>query len=189
MQISHPLSESGDAIRPGDLVRVRRARWRIVHIRPCDGCRIVTLSGLTPPHLGVERRVILPFDIVEAADRVSRPRFVRGVTWRRACRALIAADGPPGSLRAARSARIELFPHQLEPDLLCLRPEADPLHRRLRRRHQVHQLGGQAKLARHHRGELQKSDGGREWSPDHLALSAKWEPAARSEIQLQAGLV
>jgi superfamily II DNA or RNA helicase len=121
MQISHPLSESGDAIRPGDLVRVRRTRWRIVDVRPCDGCRIVTLSGLTPPHLGVERRVILPFDIVETADRVSRPRFVRGVTWRRACRALIAADGPPGSLRAARSARIELFPHQLEPALAVLR--------------------------------------------------------------------
>ena len=39
------------------------------------------------------------------------------VAWRRACRALIAADGPPASLRAARSARIDLLPHQLEPAL------------------------------------------------------------------------
>ena len=100
---------------------VRRARWRIVGVRSYESCRIVTLSGLAPPHLGVERRVLLPFDIVEPIDRAPRPRHVRAVTWRRACRALIAADGPPGSLRTARTARIDLLPHQLEPAIAVLR--------------------------------------------------------------------
>jgi SNF2 family DNA or RNA helicase len=32
-----------------------------------------------------------------------------------------AADGPPGSLRTARNARIDLLPHQLEPAIAILR--------------------------------------------------------------------
>ena len=121
MQISPPLRNDRRAVRPGDLVHVRRARWRIVQIRACDGCQVVTLCGLTPPQLGLERRVLLPFDIVEPIERAPRPRIVRASRWRRACRALIAADGPPGSLRAARAARIDLLPHQLEPALAILR--------------------------------------------------------------------
>ena len=100
---------------------VRRSRWRIVHVRAYDGCGVVTLCGLTPPHLGLERRVLIPFDTLEPIERAPRPRTVRAVTWRRACRALLAADGPPGSLLAARKARIDLLPHQLEPALAILR--------------------------------------------------------------------
>jgi SNF2 family DNA or RNA helicase len=119
MQISPTPRDERRPIRPGDVVRVRRARWRIVQVRPYDAGQIVTLCGLAPPHL--ERRVLVPFDTVEPIDRETRPRFVRGVTWRRACRAVIAADVPPGSLRAAASARIDLFPHQLAPALAVLR--------------------------------------------------------------------
>jgi superfamily II DNA or RNA helicase len=121
MQISPSPRSSTLGVRPGDLVRVRRARWRIVRVRAGDSCQVVTLCGLTPPHLGVERRILVPFDTIEAIDRAPRPRIVRAVRWRRACRALIAADGPPGSLRAARTARIDLLPHQLEPALAILR--------------------------------------------------------------------
>ena len=121
MQIYPPPRDDSRAVRPGDLVRVRRARWRIVQIRAYDGCQVVTLCGLTPPHLGLERRILLPFDTIEPIDRAPRPRIVRASTWRRACRALIAAEGPPGSLRAARAARIDLLPHQLEPALAILR--------------------------------------------------------------------
>ena len=121
MQISPPPRDDKPAVRPGDLVHVRRARWRIVQIRACEDCQVVTLCGLTPPHLGLERRVLIPFDTIEPIERAPRLRIVRAVRWRRACRALIAADGPPGSLRAARSARIDLLPHQLEPALAILR--------------------------------------------------------------------
>jgi superfamily II DNA or RNA helicase len=121
MQIPQPPKDDGPAARPGDLVLVRRTRWRIVHVRAYAGCQIVTLSGLAPEHFGRERRVLLPFDTLEPVGRAARPRIVRAVTWRRACRALIAAEGPPGSLRAARTARIDLLPHQLEPALAVLR--------------------------------------------------------------------
>lgn len=121
MQIS-PTPHGGHvAARPGDLVRVRRARWRIVHVRACDDCHIVTLCGLSPPHLGIERRVLTPYDVLEPIERPVRPRIVRTVRWRRACRALIADAAPPGSLQAARAARIDLLPHQLEPALAIVR--------------------------------------------------------------------
>lgn len=121
MKISPSSRDHHAAIRPGDLVYVRRARWRIVQICAYQHCQVVTLCGLTPPHVGIERRLLTPFDILQPIDRSGRPRMVRNVRWRRACRALIAADGPPGSLRATRSARIDLLPHQLEPALAILR--------------------------------------------------------------------
>jgi superfamily II DNA or RNA helicase len=110
-----------DHVRPGALVRVRRERWRVVEIRPHDGCQVVTLAGLSPPHVGVERRVLAPFDVLEPVTRGTRLRFVRRTRWRRACRALLANDAPPAALRSARHARIDLLPHQLEPALAVLR--------------------------------------------------------------------
>src|SRR5882724_2556571 len=102
MQISQPPSSPEPArVRTGDLVVVRRARWRVVDVRAYEDCQVVTLHALSPPRPGLERR--------------ERARFVRNVRWRRACRALVAAETPPGSLRAASAARIELMPHQLEP--------------------------------------------------------------------------
>jgi len=109
------------AIRPGDLVRARRARWRVVRVHAFGACQIVTVSGVAAPLLGVERRLLLPFDTIEGLSGPPQPRMVRAATWRRACRALIAGDAPPGSLRAALTARIDLLPHQLEPALAVLR--------------------------------------------------------------------
>jgi superfamily II DNA or RNA helicase len=100
---------------------VRRERWRVVDIRPHDGCQLVTLAGLSPPHLGIERRVLAPFDVIEPATCGARLRFVHRTRWRRACRALLANDAPPGALHAARHAHIDLWPHQLEPALAILR--------------------------------------------------------------------
>lgn len=110
-----------DHVRPGALVRVRRERWRVIEIRAHDDCQIVTLSGLSPPHLGVERRVLAPFDVLEPVAHAGRLRFVRRARWRRAFRALLAADAPPAALRSARHARIDLMPHQLEPAMAVLR--------------------------------------------------------------------
>jgi superfamily II DNA or RNA helicase len=121
MQISSTDQRNNEAIRPGDLVMVRRARWRIVHVRRDGDCQVVTLRGLVPPHVGLERRFLTPFDWIAPIARPPRPRRVRLSAWRRALRALIAADSPPGSLRAARSARIDLLPHQLEPAMAILR--------------------------------------------------------------------
>jgi SNF2 family DNA or RNA helicase len=121
MQISRSHRVDASAVRPGDLVLVRRARWRIVEVRAYDECRVITLSGVAPTNLDVERRVVVPFDRVEPIARRTRIRFVGARVWRRACRALIAADDPPGSLRAARTAAIALLPHQLEPAMAIVR--------------------------------------------------------------------
>lgn len=108
-------------LKPGDLVRVRRSRWRIVDVRPYDGCQLVTLSGTGATSAAVDRRVIAPFDTIERIDDARRPRLVGPCRWRRACRELLAANTPPGGLRCARHARMDLLPHQLEPALAVLR--------------------------------------------------------------------
>jgi hypothetical protein len=110
MQISQP-----------DVVRVRRARWRIVDIRPYARCDLLTLIGAGPSNLGSVRRVLQPFDVVVRLARREQPTRVSIRWWRRACRALVAADTPPGGLRCASSARMDLLPHQLEPALALVR--------------------------------------------------------------------
>jgi superfamily II DNA or RNA helicase len=103
--------------RPGDVVFARRARWRVVSVRRYDRCHLVTLRGIAAPFAGVQRRVVTPFDLLEPAEPIARPRVVAARLWRRACRALIAADAPAGSLAAAGIAVIDLLPFQLEPAL------------------------------------------------------------------------
>jgi superfamily II DNA or RNA helicase len=81
----------------------------------------VTLVGAGAANLGLTQRVIVPFDLLEQAARPGRLRVVRPGKWRRACRTLIADDVPPGGLKAARHARIELLPYQLEPAMAVVR--------------------------------------------------------------------
>jgi len=97
-------------------VRVRGERWRVRELRPYERCRLFTLAG----H-GVIKRVLAPFDDVEAIPRIDRWLPVSSRRWRRACRALLGSDTPPGRLRSASRARIDLMPHQLEPALALLR--------------------------------------------------------------------
>src|SRR3954463_2178292 len=108
-------------LHAGDLVEVRQRRWRIVEVRSYDGCQAVTLYGLSPPESGVQRRVLAPFDRIEKVQAARTPRHVRRGRWRRACRALLAADTPPGSLRSAAAAAIDLLPYQLEPAMAVVR--------------------------------------------------------------------
>ena len=120
MQIS-PSSDDGHQVRAGDLVIVRRARWRVVDVRTYDACQVVTLSGLTAPIAGVERRLLTPFDTLRRIERSPGVRVVRRPRWRRALRSLVASEDRPASLRVAHRARIELMPYQLEPALALLR--------------------------------------------------------------------
>src|SRR5262245_11043208 len=106
--------------RTGCTVRARGARWRVVDLRAFDACRIVTLSGIAPPFLGSERRFIEPFDTIASVDGAGAALVVGPTRWRTACRTLLADHAPPGGLRHARFARIDLLPHQLEPVLAVL---------------------------------------------------------------------
>jgi len=102
-------------------VRVRRARWRIAGIQPHEDCQLVTLAPLGHARGEIERHILTPFELVEPLDQAAVPRMVRAAPWRRSCRALLSAHTPPGSLRAATRAAIDLLPHQLEPALAVLR--------------------------------------------------------------------
>jgi superfamily II DNA or RNA helicase len=109
------------SVRVGDRVRVRRQRWQVADVRPCEGCHLLTLRGTGTLNFGVTRRVIAPFDTVEAIDRPSTITRVGLRRWRRACRALLATHGSTDMLRTARHARIDLLPHQLEPAIAIVR--------------------------------------------------------------------
>jgi SNF2 family DNA or RNA helicase len=102
-------------------VRVRGARWRVLDVRTYEDCELVTVTGVAPPYIGVERRFLAPFDVIQPIDRRSRPQVVRAERWRNACRHFLADNRPPGGLAAALHARIDLLPHQLEPALAILR--------------------------------------------------------------------
>lgn len=105
----------------GDLVTVRGARWRVIDVRRFERCAVVSLQGATAKSGHVERRVVTPFDVLEAVDSTRTPRFVSSRMWRSVCRALVYAETPPGCLRSASAARFDLLPHQLEPALAVVR--------------------------------------------------------------------
>ncbi|HEY2153711.1 MAG TPA: SNF2-related protein, partial [Vicinamibacterales bacterium] len=105
----------------GGYVQVRGSRWRVANVRTYEDCAVVTLTGTTAPNAGLERRILTPFDVVEDIPRNRGSRVVGPRRWRRALRALVAGNTPPGGLRAAADARIDMLPFQLEPVLAVLR--------------------------------------------------------------------
>lgn len=109
------------AIHNGDLVEIRRERWRVVDVQSYERCQLLTLAGTGGTNHARQRRFLLPFETVTRVDRPRRLRMVSPQRWRRACRALIADVAPPDGLRVARSAHIDLLPHQLEPALAVIR--------------------------------------------------------------------
>src|SRR5258706_9445948 len=108
-------------ILQSDLVRARGSRWRVADVRLYERCQLLTLTGVDATNTRTERRLLVPFDAVERIERRTRPTRISIGLWRRACRALIADETPPGGLRCARRARIELLPHQLEPAMALVR--------------------------------------------------------------------
>ena len=93
----------------------------MLDVRVYDQCQLLTLSGVGSLNLGLQRRLLLPFDALEPVGRTRRLRIVKPRLWRRAFRALLSSQAPPGTLRATRQARIDLLPHQLEPALAIIR--------------------------------------------------------------------
>jgi superfamily II DNA or RNA helicase len=109
------------AFRIGDRVRARRQRWRVVNIRSHSTCAVVTLAGADALNAGATARLLTPFDVVEPVAPRVRTRLVGMRRWRRACRALLASQGPVDRLQTAHTARIDLLQHQLEPALVMTR--------------------------------------------------------------------
>ena len=108
-------------LRSGDLVRARRHTWRIVDVRPYDGCRVVALAGVGS-NAGTFCEVLTPFDHVEPLAVASTTlRRVGRARWRREACALVGRCGAPGLLQASSAADMDILPHQLEPAVAVLR--------------------------------------------------------------------
>jgi superfamily II DNA or RNA helicase len=107
--------------KSGDLVVIRRQRWRVVNINRYPLCQLLSVVGAAAANAGASRRFLLPFEGVLEAEHTGRFRFVVPRRWRSACRALLARNTPPDGLKAAGSARFDLWPHQLEPAIAIVR--------------------------------------------------------------------
>lgn len=103
------------------LVRARGRRWRVADVHAHEGCTLVTLDGAEGSTFGETRRLLLPFDDIDRIAHSDRLHRVPLRRWRRACRALLATAAPPGGLRSAGSAQMDILPHQLEPALAVRR--------------------------------------------------------------------
>jgi superfamily II DNA or RNA helicase len=112
------VTASADRPHPGDLVRIRAERWRVLGWLPYDDAAVVDVAGCDRTNRGTVARFLLPFEPIERLPLAPAPRVVRPAEWRRiACRALADATPTWRSLRAATRSRIDIVPFQLEPAL------------------------------------------------------------------------
>ena len=111
---------------PGAIVRTRGAAWRIVEVTPGDRCRALRLRpvGAGSPVATTERVLLDPFDRFVVLPPRRRERRVSRRAWISALGALAASAGLAEVPASAASARIELWPHQLEPAITLLRSDA-----------------------------------------------------------------
>lgn len=108
---------------PGQAVRIRGERWRVLHYTAHDGCGVLEVAGTDTQNAGLTCRVLLPF---EPTDRLPRhhehPRIVRPSALGRVARDALSSATPSWtSLRAAARADITLLPFQLEPAIAMVR--------------------------------------------------------------------
>jgi len=108
--------------RPGDLVRIRGDRWRIVRRFSYDTTALIETDGCGVGNRGVRSHFLLPFEPFDRVAAAPTPRVVRPTRWRRIARRVLG-DATPGwtSLRAAAPARFDIVPFQLEPALALVR--------------------------------------------------------------------
>jgi superfamily II DNA or RNA helicase len=110
-------------LQPGDRVRVRGERWRVMHVTAFDACSVAELCGSESSNAGRGVSVLLPFEPVDRIPAVAdRPRVVRAAAWRRIARSTLAEATPSWrSLVATARARLVLLPYQLEPAIALVR--------------------------------------------------------------------
>lgn len=111
---------------PGEAVRIRGERWKVLHYTAYDGCGVLEVAGADTHNAGLTWRVLLPF---EPTDRLpphpALPRIVHPSALARIARDALASTTPSWtSLRAAARADIALLPFQLEPAMAMARGHA-----------------------------------------------------------------
>ena len=112
------------ALTPGDAVRIRDQRWRVVRVTSRPPLTVVAVASLeSPPER--DASFLLPFEPCEALPFDRSPRRVSRPQWRRVVRRILA-EAMPGwtALRTPAAADVTLLPFQLEPALALLRGDA-----------------------------------------------------------------
>ena len=105
-------------LRPGDVVRIRDQRWRIVTHAPLGDAAIIEAAGCDAWNRTIRARFLLPFEPIDRLPSSPAPRVVRPGRWRRAVRRILADATPTWTcLRTAAQSNLTLIPYQLEPAL------------------------------------------------------------------------
>ncbi len=108
--------------RPGDLLRIRDTRWRVLRCTAYDDASVVHVDGCGRENTGVRTHFLLPFEPVEALPASLTPVVVRPRRWRRRARTILALASPAYSaLATLGSASLSILPFQLEPVLAVTR--------------------------------------------------------------------
>jgi len=106
------------SLRPGDVVRIRDQRWRIVTHAPLGDAAIVEAAGCDARNRTIRASFLLPFEKIDRLPSSPAPRVVRPGRWRRAVRRVLADATPSWTcLRTAAQSNLTLIPYQLEPAL------------------------------------------------------------------------
>jgi SNF2 family DNA or RNA helicase len=104
--------------RPGDLLRIRAERWRLVSATVFDTQIALDVRGCDMHNAGAAAIFLSPADVVQPLTTSRTPRIAGTAAFRRrACREL--ADTTPylDALRTAADADVTVMPFQLEPAL------------------------------------------------------------------------
>ena len=119
------FDEFASDLAPGDTVRIRDQRWRVLsgHSHGTSP-RLTTLEvqGDDAGNRGHRARFLLPFEPCERLPPEVRPAVVGARRWRHVARRALADAAPSwASLRSAARADLRLLPFQLEPAMAYVR--------------------------------------------------------------------
>jgi superfamily II DNA or RNA helicase len=119
------MTAAPSLLRPGDIVRIRDERWRIVSHAPHGDAAVVEAAGCEAANRASRAHFLLPFEPIDRLPAFSAPRLVRPARWRRVARRVLAEATPSWtSLRAAAQGDLTFIPFQLEPALALIRGAA-----------------------------------------------------------------
>ncbi len=103
---------------PGDLVRIRGARWRVARQTPYEEATVVEVRGCDRANRGERAHFLLPFEGLERLPLSPLPLVVSRRRWRHTARRVLASATPAyHALDSAAAADLDVLPFQLEPAL------------------------------------------------------------------------
>lgn len=109
------------ALRPGQLVRIRHQRWRVLNVTTYGRAQAIDVRGCEAGNAARSATFLSPAEEIELLCHTLPPRRVSPRAWRHGVRRKLAAAVPsPQSLRSAAAADMSILPFQLEPALAVL---------------------------------------------------------------------